>query len=310
MATSITHEDVKPRIGIPSATTTFDTEIDTICTAVAAGCDSAVASAFLTSNAAYVKEAAIMIASGTAALSMAKRPGWGEAVTAGGLALGALGTDGAETMIKVGWEMLKPYSASGNADELAKTAEASLRKLLAEARDDDCAAQADAELLKAQNEAAKLGSEKLLADSQKSKTDSEKLKIDAETTTEASSKAKIDAEKLKVDAEKAKITAETTTEGSVKLKTDAETAKLTAEELLTDAQTATEAQKPVKVLADAAMSTAMAADAQKRADLNAARLARMTAEDTAMADVTELPLESHSGPDDNLFALDSQEYDL
>lgn len=260
MATSITHDDVKPRVGIPSATTDFDTEIDKICTAMGAAVDAYVASAYLTSDAAVVKEAAILISSGTVILSMAKRPGWGEAVTAGGLALGSLGVDGGSDMIKLGWELLKPFTDAGHAEELAKQAEAVRQKLLSDARSDDAGAQADAELLKLQNEAAKLGSEK--------------LKIDSE-----------------------------------ELKTDAETALLTAQQLKTEAETATEAKKPMKVLADAAMSTAYAADAQGRADIASARLARMRAEDAAIADATELPLEDHSYVD-NRFSLDSQEYDL
>lgn len=198
MSTSITHEDVKPRVGIPSATTTFDTEIDTICTAMGAAVDAYVASAYLTSDAAVVKEAAIMISSGTVALSMAKRPGWGEAVSGGGVSIGALGTDGASDMIKLGWDLLKPFTDSGNAEELAKTAEAVRQKLLSEARDDDAADQADAELLQIQNNAAKTGSEKLKIDAEKLKTDAEKLKIDAEAdlvaaeaVTEAQKPAKV-----------------------------------------------------------------------------------------------------------------------
>lgn len=294
MATSITHEDVKPRVGIPSATVTFDDEIDTICTAIGAAVDAYVASSYLTSDAAVVTEAAIMIASGTVILSMAKRPGWGEAVTAGGLALGSLGVEGGSDMIKLGWDLLKPFTDSGNAEEQAKQAEAVRQKSLSEARNDDVDAQADAEILELQNKAAKLGSEKSLLDAQE-------LKTDAET-------AKLTAEELKVDAETAKISAETITEGSVKLKTDAETAKLTAEELKIDAETATEAQRPVKVLADAAMSTAMAADAQARADLNIARKVQLDAANAAFVDETELPLEDHSFT--GYFALDSREYDL
>ena len=309
MATSITHLNVKPRVGIPSATTTFDTEIDTICTAMGAAVDAYVASAYLTSDAAVVKEAAIMIASGTVILSMAKRPGWGEAITAGGLALGSLGVDGGSDMVKLGWELLKPFTDSGNAEELAKQAEAVRQKLLSESRYDDVDAQADAELLELENKAAKLGSEKLLVDSQKSKTDAEKLLVDAQELKTVAETAKLTAEELKVDAETAKISAERTTEGSVKLKVDAETAKLTSEELLVEAQTATETQKPVKVLADAAMSTAMAAESQARADLNTARKVQLDAANTSLADETELPLEDHSYRD-SYFDVDSQEYDL
>lgn len=184
MATSITHEDVKPRVGIPSATVAYDSEIDTVCTAVGLGVDAYVASAYLTSDAAVVKEAAIIIASGHTALSMAKRPGWGESISSAGVAVGALDASGAESLIKLGWDMLRPFTDSGNADELAKQAESVLRKALAEARDDDAVAQADAELLKAQNEAARLGAEKLLIDAQE-------LKIDAETATEAEKPAKV-----------------------------------------------------------------------------------------------------------------------
>lgn len=309
MATSITHVNVKPRVGIPSATSTFDTEIDNICTAVGAAVDAYVASSYLTSDAAVVKEAAIMIASGTVILSMAKRPGWGEAITASGLSLGSLGVDGGSDMVKLGWELLKPFTDSGNAEELAKQAEAVRQKLLSEARYDEVDAQVDAELLKLENEAAKLGSEKSKLDAEELKTDAETSLLGAQATTEGEVALKTSAETSKIEAETAKVTAETTTEGSVKRKTDAETAKLDAEELLVDAQTATETQKPVKVLADAAMSTAMAAESQARADLNTARKVQLDAANTSLSDETELPLEDHSYRD-SYFDVDSQEYDL
>jgi hypothetical protein len=211
-------------MGIPLATTTYDTELDTVCTAVAAGVDASVASAFLTSSAAYVKEAAIQIATGTAVLGMMNRPGYAEAVQATGLTVAGLNKDGAVDLIKVGWSMLQPYSVHGNADSLALVAEASLRKLLAEARDDNVAAQVASELLKSQNEAAKLGSEKLLIDAQELKTDAEKLLVDSQ--------------ELKVDAETALLVKEALTEIQQALKVAADAALSTSLAAESDARTA------------------------------------------------------------------------
>ncbi|OYV99458.1 MAG: hypothetical protein B7Z62_00210 [Deltaproteobacteria bacterium 37-65-8] len=125
MATSITHEDVKPRIGVASATTTYDTEIDTVCTAVAAGVDAAVDSAYLTSAAALVKLAAIDIATGTLIIGILNRPGYAEQLAAAGVTLGGLDKDGAKELIKTGWATLAPYrqdrAAATAAAEAAKT---------------------------------------------------------------------------------------------------------------------------------------------------------------------------------------------
>src|SRR3990167_822793 len=108
MATSIDHEDVKPRLGIPTADTAYDTELNTICTAVAAGVDAAVDSAFLTAKAAYVRLAAIDIATGTSWLGMCDRPGYAEAVAAAGVQAAGLDKAGAEALIKAGWANLSP----------------------------------------------------------------------------------------------------------------------------------------------------------------------------------------------------------
>jgi len=107
MATSITHEDVKPVMGIPLATTTYDTEIDTVCTAVGAAVDSAVGAVFLAANAALVKEAAICIAAGKCWLGMVNRPGYAAALDVGGIKISALDKGGAVDLIKTGWNMLK-----------------------------------------------------------------------------------------------------------------------------------------------------------------------------------------------------------
>jgi len=125
MATTITHEDVKPRVGVPSATTTYDTEMDTVCTAVAAGVDAAVDAAYLTSAAALVKLAAIDIATGTLIVGIFNRPGYAEQMIAAGVTLGGLDKDGAKELIKQGWATLAPYrpdkATATAAAEAAKT---------------------------------------------------------------------------------------------------------------------------------------------------------------------------------------------
>jgi hypothetical protein len=251
MATSIAHADVKPIIGILAATATWDSELDTICTACGGAVDAAVGSTSLTANAALVKEAAILIAAGTGGLGMMNRPGYAEEVAVAGLTVGPLDKDGFVELVDLGWKMLAPFLADAWAKSLADVAESARQKILAEARDDDVSAQADAELAQIVGDAALVGSQK----------------------------AKVDAEELEVDQK---------------------TALLTKEVL-------TEAERPDKVIADTALSTAMAADATARANLSAARLARMTAEETGITG-TDSALESHENGPDATFPIDSVEY--
>jgi hypothetical protein len=122
MATSITHEDVKPRIGVPTATTTYDTELDTICTACAGGVDAAIDASFLTSAAAAVKLAAIDISAGSCIIGMMDRPGYAEVITAQGVAMGGLDKVHADKLIKAGWDALKQFllvNATKTAAEVA-----------------------------------------------------------------------------------------------------------------------------------------------------------------------------------------------
>ena len=124
--------------------------------------------------------------------------------------------------------------------------------------------------------------------------DAELLKLQNEAAKLGSEKLRVDAEELKTDAETAKLTAE-------ELKVDAEAARIAAE-------TTTEAEKPAKVAADADLSTALAAEADARAAIKGVEKARMDAEDTSMADVTEVPQEDHSHRD-SILAIDAEEYD-
>jgi len=107
MATSITHEDVKPRLAILVANTTYDDEIDLICTPIMNAVDAAVGAVFLAANAALVKEAAINIAAGTCWLRFCHLPGYTEGVVIVGLTVGPLDKAGAIDLIKIGWDMLK-----------------------------------------------------------------------------------------------------------------------------------------------------------------------------------------------------------
>lgn len=234
MATAITHEDIKSILGIPSATTTYDTELDALCDNIEASVDVAVTAAFLTASPAFVKAAAIQIAAGLSGLGLLNRSGYAEAVTAGGIVVGALDRSGYLEMIKIGWDMLAPHSVAAAARDTAETA-----------------------------------------------------KLTAET-------ARITSDELLVDA--------------TELKTDAETALLISDELLVDKKALTEVQQALKVAADATMATGLAADANARAAMATARIARMAAEDAAIVDATDLPQESHEGPDDSTFAFDSEEY--
>lgn len=107
MATSITHADITPMLGILPAVTTWDGDFDTVCTAVGSAVDAAVGAVFLAANAALVKEAAICIAAGKCWLGMVNRPGYAEALDVGGIKISALDKGGAVDLIKTGWGMLK-----------------------------------------------------------------------------------------------------------------------------------------------------------------------------------------------------------
>jgi len=139
MATAITHEDIKPVMGVPLATASYDDDLDKICTAVGNAVDLAVGAVFLAANAALVKEAAINIAAGKGWLGMCNRPGYAEAVNIAGLTVGPLDKDGAIDLIKIGWDMLKigisgsqvanatdlPQESHSNADDLTFSTDAS-----------------------------------------------------------------------------------------------------------------------------------------------------------------------------------------
>lgn len=208
MSTSITHEDIKPRMSLGvTLTAGDDTLLDTICTGVAAGVDGAAAAA----PTALLKEAAITIASGEGWLSLCNRPGFAEAITAAGVAMGALTKDGAVELIKLGWSMLTSYMGAGAAAEAAENA---ARVLLAQARDDDAGAQADAELLKLQNDAA-------IAGSQKVKLDVEKSLLDKEVLTETEKPAKVVADTALASAYAAQATAVAALKAAEKTRLDA-----------------------------------------------------------------------------------------
>lgn len=107
MATSISHTDIKPILGIATLTTSYDDELDIVCTAVGLAVDEAVGAVFLAANPDLLEEAAICIAAGKCWLGMCNRPGYAEAVNIAGLAVGPLDKAGAVDLIKTGWNMLK-----------------------------------------------------------------------------------------------------------------------------------------------------------------------------------------------------------
>lgn len=264
MATSITHEDIKPIIGIPTATTTYDTEFDTVCTAVGSAVD---AYCDTGAPAAVLKQGAIYISAGECMNYLSSLPGRSEAISAGGVSLTeSIQSPIGDKLISLGWELLKPF---GLIDYDAVSAEAALRVALAQARDDHAVLIATAEKDKAVNEAALLASQE--------------LKVDAETANIVADTAKLTAEELRIDAESARLAAETARLGSEKLKVDAEVL--------------TEAEAPAKVQADAAMSTAYAADANARAAMSTQKLTDLQAFNTALADETNLPMSSTSDVD-------------
>jgi hypothetical protein len=159
MATSITHEDIKPVIGVASATTTYDTEFDTICTLAGSAVD---AYADTGAPANVLKQAAVYIASGGALIYLASLPGRSESVTAGGVGLGeTVNAPVGDKLIALGWELLKPFNII---DFDASVAEAAYKTALAAARDDHVANVAAGEKDKIVNEAALLAAQELKVD--------------------------------------------------------------------------------------------------------------------------------------------------
>lgn len=274
MATSITHEDIKPLVGVGTSITTYDTEFDSICTMAGSAVD-AYADSGAPAN--VLKQSAIYIAAGGALIYLASLPGRSEAVSAGGLSVTeSVNSPVGDKLISLGWDLLKPFNVIGfDAD----AAEAAYRVAMATARDDHASLVAGAEKDKLINEAALLASQE--------------LKVDAET-------ALLTSEELKVDAETALLTSE-------ELKVDAETAKIGSEKLKVDAEVLTEANMPAKVAADTSMSAGYAADANARADINVQRLADMVAFNASLASASELPL-SNTTDKELIFGLDSEEY--
>lgn len=232
-----------------SVRTVYDADLDNLITELQAGLTGMIDTAAIGTYEAACKAGMIDVIAGEALNMLRRQPGYADAITVGGVALGAEVESG-DKLITMGLAILAPFTIDGYQDLTLKKAEVALGVAYAQARDDWATATATAE------------KDKVVADA--AKVESEKLKLDAETT------------------------------------------RIGSEKILVDAQADTEAQKPVKVLADAAMSTAMAADAQARADMNAARKARMAVEDAALA--VDLPLESHDCPSDSRFDLDSGEY--
>jgi hypothetical protein len=149
MATSITHEDIKPIVGVATATTSYDTEFDTICTMAGSTVD-AYSDSGAPAN--VLKQAAIYIAAGGALIYLASLPGRSEAVTAGGVALSeSVQSPVGDKLIALGFELLKPFNVI---DYDASAAEAAYKVALAQARDDYVADVAVAEKNKIVGDAA------------------------------------------------------------------------------------------------------------------------------------------------------------
>ncbi len=279
--------------------TVYDADITGIIAEMLPGLSGTIVAAHLATYEAACKQGIIDVIAGECLNMLRRQPGFAEQAKFGGNEVGE-GVESGDKLIARGMAILEPFTVAGDAaldKVIAETA-----KLTAETTTEGAVNTRTAA------ETTRIGAEKLAIDAGKLKTDAEaallitdELLVDKKIVTET-------AQALKVTAEVAKITADELLVDATELRTDAETAKLTAEELLTDAKTLTEAEMAAKVIADAAMSTGLAADANARAAAATARTARMAAEDAAIADVTDLPQESHAGPDDSPFAFDSEEY--
>ncbi len=169
-----------------SQKTVYDADITALITEMQASLTGMVDTTAISTYEAACKGGMIDVIAGETLNMLRRQPGFAEAVTAGGIALGAAPESG-DKLVERGMAILGPFLVGAYDELLVKKAEAAFAVLLAAARDDDTAAQADAELAKMVNDAA-------LVASQKAKVDADELLIDKQALTEAAMPAKVAAD--------------------------------------------------------------------------------------------------------------------
>lgn len=171
-----------------SVKTIYDADIDSLITEFQTGIIDGLDAGYSTYED-IVKIGIIDLIAGEFLNAIRRNGGSGSAVESfalAGLSLGEFKETG-DALIARGLEFIKPFKKENYTQWIAAQSVATYEKLLAEARDDDAAAQADAELLELTNKAAKVGSEKALLDAQE-------LFVDKQALTEVQQASKLTAE--------------------------------------------------------------------------------------------------------------------
>ncbi len=195
MAVNISATDVKYRLSI--SVSTYDTAIGAICTEVSAAVNAAVDPACGTTYDNVLKHGAISIAAGESLNALRRMPGWSESLTlTGGLSIGE-NTNSGDEMIKLGWDIIRPYLYQKYQELLADRAEWAYKAAMAAARDDHAADIAEGEKDKVVNEAALLAAQELKVDAQTALLGVQKDILDAKvadttSTAEINSASDID----------------------------------------------------------------------------------------------------------------------
>lgn len=191
MAISITSTEIKARLHI--SVSTYDTDITAIIADIKDGLTGAIDTTAIVTYEAACELGMRDVIAGEVLNYLRRQPGYADALSAGGLSLGAEVESG-DKLVERGLAILAPFTVAGYAEtDLAKSKTA-LEKALNTARQANASQLAAAELLEAQNKAAKLASEKSKLDSEELKTDAETALTTAKATTEASQPAKIAAD--------------------------------------------------------------------------------------------------------------------
>lgn len=184
MAVSVSSSDIKNRLMM--SVSTYDTQLGAIGTEVANAISAAIDSACGSTYDNVLKHGAVDIAAGESWNALRRLPGFADAVTISGIAMGQVGEAG-DAMIATGWQIVKPFLKENYQRLLANNSIAAYDKAMAEARDDYASQVALAEKDQKVSEAAKVASEKL-------KIDAETSLVTAETTTEAAKASKMAAD--------------------------------------------------------------------------------------------------------------------
>ncbi len=112
MAISITVAEVKDKLLIPSATTTYDTPIDSLIDLMQPALETELEPTMLadTAKATVIKQGMLEVIAGEFLNQRRREPGYAEEITAGTMKIGASALDGSALILQ-GKERLLPYMA-------------------------------------------------------------------------------------------------------------------------------------------------------------------------------------------------------